>query len=289
MNMTVIGVYDNATDAKKAVDQLIDNGFSHSSIDLSSRDGDAANRRYEGTDSDDGIGNFFSSLFDDKHDADRYTGIANQRSVVTVHTNSEDDAERAADILDDNGAINVNDPLYDSLSKAPSASMGGAFLNAEERRETADSRPVPNATVTTGDQTIKVIEENLSVGKRDVERGGLRIRSRIINKPVEESVRLRSEHVSVQRNPVNRPATDADLAAFQEGEITLTERAEVPVVSKTANVVEEILVGRDVTERVETVRDTVRKTDVDVEQLGTTDAQIPTRTDADDDVAYTTK
>ena len=286
MELTVIGVYDNATDAQKAVDQLIDSGFSHTNVDLSSRDGKAANQQYEGKDTDDSVGNFFSTLFDDQHDADRYTGIANQRSVVTVHTNSEDDAERAADILDDNGAINVNDPVYDSLSKAPSASMGAAFLNADERRETDMNR---NTTAnTTGDQTINVIEENLSVGKRDVENGGVRIRSRIINKPVEESIRLREEHVTVQRNPVNRPATSADLDGFKEGEITMTEHAEVPVVSKTANVVEEISVGKEVTERTETVHDTVRRTDVDVEQLATTDK--PTRTGTDtDDVTYTTK
>ena len=129
------------------------------------------------------------------------------------------------------------------------------------------------------------------MGKREVARGGVRVRSRIIERPVEESVRLREERVRVMRTPVNRPATAADLNAFQEGEITLTERAEVPGVSKTANVVEEISVGKEVTEREEVIRDTVRRTDVAVEQLGSTDQTVRTeRTDRDgDDVTYSTK
>uniref|UniRef100_UPI0037432ACC YsnF/AvaK domain-containing protein n=1 Tax=Adhaeribacter swui TaxID=2086471 RepID=UPI0037432ACC len=114
---------------------------------------------------------------------------------------------------------------------------------------------------------MPIIEEELQVGKRVVETGGARIRSRIIERPVEESVRLRVEHVRVERNPVNRPATEADLANFREGEIELREQAEVPVVGKEARVVEEVRLGKDVEERQETIHETVRRTDVEVENL----------------------
>ncbi len=88
---------------------------------------------------------------------------------------------------------------------------------------------------------------------------------------------------------MNRPATATDLNAFQEGQIELTEHAEVPVVSKTANVVEEISVGKTVSEREEVIRDTVRKTEVDVENLGTTDQTVrPAGTDSNE-VTYSTK
>ncbi len=82
---------------------------------------------------------------------------------------------------------------------------------------------------------------------------------------------MREERVTVQRNPVNRPATDADLNTFKEGEVEMREHAEVPVVSKTANVVEEISIGKEVNEHEEKVSDTVRKTEVDVENLTSTD------------------
>jgi uncharacterized protein (TIGR02271 family) len=122
---------------------------------------------------------------------------------------------------------------------------------------------------TTGDDTrkIPIIEENLEVGKREVNTGGVRLRSKIIERPVEESVRLREERVNVERNTVDRPATDAEFSNFQERDIEMVERSEVPVVNKEARVVEEVSLTKDVEERTETVKDTVRKTEVDVENL----------------------
>ena len=67
---------------------------------------------------------------------------------------------------------------------------------------------------------------------------------------------------------MNRPATQADFAALQAGgTIEVRETAEEAVVGKTARVTEEIEVGKQVTEQAQTVRDTVRHTDVQVEQL----------------------
>ena len=113
---------------------------------------------------------------------------------------------------------------------------------------------------------IPVVEEDIAIGKREVERGHVRIFSRVIEQPVEESVRLREEKVTVERRPVDRPATDADFAAAGKEVIEMTETAEEPVVSKRARVVEEVVVQKDVTERTETVRGTERRTDVDVQR-----------------------
>ena len=71
----------------------------------------------------------------------------------------------------------------------------------------------------------------------------------------------------MQRNPVNRPATEADFNTFKEGQIEVTESAERAVVGKEARVVEEVSLGKEVTEREQVVRDTVRNTQVDVEQI----------------------
>jgi hypothetical protein len=86
--------------------------------------------------------------------------------------------------------------------------------------------------------------------------------------PVEETVNLREERINVERRPVDRPASEADFAAFQEGTIELTEISEEAVIQKQARVVEEVEVGKQVGQRDETIRDTVRKTDVDVEPMG---------------------
>lgn len=315
---TVIGVFDNASDAQDAVDKLISNGFSRDSIDLSTQAAsdftDTDTTRADRDDAhDSGIGGFFSSLFgSDSDDSKKYSHAASRSSIVTVHAQSSDEAEQAADLLDEYGAVDVDERAAEygytnqnltsdapnSVDQYNAASVGvpatGVGATGTGYGVTDDlTNTTDRLSSTEPDQTIKVIEENLEVGKREVERGGVRVRSRIIERPVEESVRLREERVHVQRTPVNRPATAADLNAFQEGSIELVEHAEVPVVSKTANVVEEISVGKEVNERVETVRDTVRSTDVEVENLTPADQATPTNRaiDLDDDAntAYTNR
>lgn len=115
---------------------------------------------------------------------------------------------------------------------------------------------------------IPVVEEDIKVGKREVQEGGKRIRSYVRETPVEESVTLRDEEVHVERRPVNRAVTDAD-DAFQEKSVEMTESREEAVVSKEARVVEEVVVDKEAREHTETVRDSVRRTEVEVEDVDT--------------------
>ena len=123
------------------------------------------------------------------------------------------------------------------------------------------------STGTESPDTIKVVEERLRVGKREVAQGGVRVRSYVVERPVEEEIRLHQENIQVERHPVDRPAMPGDAAAFQERVIEARATSEEAVVSKTARVVEEIGLSKQATERTETVRDTVRRTEVDVEDL----------------------
>lgn len=315
-SMTVVGVFDNASEAQQAVEALVSDGFSRSNIDLSaaqtgsqsyntgdynSGSGSSTSdslvpdrhQNTSGTYAEEAVdktkdvgssfGDFFNSLFGGGDDADKFNRVASDRSIVTVHAQSDDEAERAADILDDNGAVDVDEraAAYGSTSGSNMMGSGGSMGSGTSMGtglvdDTMNTTNYDRTNTVDGDQKIQVVEENLQVGKREVETGGVRVRSRIVERPVEENLRLREERVVVQRNPVNRPATEADLNAFQEGQIELRETAEQAVVSKTANVVEEISIGKEVNEREETVRDTVRKTEVDVENLGSNDQTVRT-------------
>lgn len=159
---------------------------------------------------------------------------------------------------------------------------GELEINSQTDAAAAHSQPMPKQTAQAkhvagvtreaneGEIVLPIIEEELAVGKRTVESGAARIRTSIKETPVEESVTLREEHVHVERHKVDRPIDNAD-AAFREGTIEMTEKAEVPVVAKEARVVEEVVVGKQVSEREETVRDTVKRTEVDVEETNKTD------------------
>lgn len=114
-----------------------------------------------------------------------------------------------------------------------------------------------------GEQILPVIVEEREVGA-----GGVRVSTKVTEEPVEQDVALRQERVDVERRTVDRPvqAGDQDLA-FQERDIEVTATAEEPIVQKTARVVDEVAVRKDVDTRTETIRDTVRKTDVDVQRI----------------------
>lgn len=278
-NQTVVGIFNTAAEAQNAVKQLGAAGFELDFVDVSQASSSASSTSSSYTNTSgtateavgdaagrtkDNVGGFFSSLFGgDNDEADTYAEVTRSgHSLVTVHVDTAEQAHRAANILDEAGALDVD-------SKAAEYGVQNSYTASR----TATAQP----TTSPDGLTAEVIEENLQVGKRVEQTGGVRLRSRIVEKPVEASVRLREEHVTVQRTPVNRAATEADFTAFKEGDVTLTESAERAVVAKEAHVVEEVSLGKQVTEREEVIRDTVRNTEVDVEQIpGTTTTSTTT-------------
>jgi len=125
-------------------------------------------------------------------------------------------------------------------------------------------------TSTIEEQRIPVVEESLQIGKREVERGGVRVESKVVERPVHEQVSLREEHVHVERKAVDRPIQPGDMTAFREGTIELHERAEEAVVAKQARVVEEVIVGKEVGQRTQQINETLRHTEVSVDRFGGT-------------------
>jgi uncharacterized protein (TIGR02271 family) len=312
MAQTVVGMFDNSSEAQQAVQKLVDSGITRDRIDISGNSNTSGSSysssssadRHE-DDHENGITRFFKNLFgDDDDDADKYAHVASRaQCIVTVHAQSDDEAERAADLLDDNGAVNVDERAseygyrtgsmntgtgltgdYSDTNRTTNLSSTTTGLSGTDRSigndttagwsdkdRTYDSDKTYNTDSNrTGDdesKKIPIIEENLEVGKKEVQSGGMRLRSRIIERPVEESVRLRQERVNVERTTVDRPATESDFDSFKESNIEMVEHTEVPVVNKQARVVEEVSLNKEVEERSETVKDTVRKTEVDVDNL----------------------
>jgi stress response protein YsnF len=256
MNKSVVAVFENRAQAEAAQKQLITSGLPADRVELilGTADGPSPGARPgdRADENESGIGNFFRSMFGMDDDDPSYYEEASRRGHATliVHAASEDEAERARAILEESNVVDVHE-------------RGRAWRgDMPEKRESeigsTDARGM--------DATIPVVEEHLQVGKREVQGGRVRVYTRVLERPVEASVNLREEHARVDRQAVDRPATEADLRAFKEGSMEIRERAEVPVVEKQARVVEEVRVGKQVEERTETVRDKVRKTEVQVEE-----------------------
>ncbi len=171
--------------------------------------------------------------------------------------------------------VNVDDQEAGQVYELLDGSNAVDFDDRERemrRSGFAAPAPAPASGRATDDEVIPVVEERLLVGKRQVERGGVRVRAYTVETPVHDQVQLREEHVEVERRPVNEQVGDVE-ALFQERSFQATETTEEAVVGKEARVVEEVVVRKDVGERVETVQDTVRHTEVEVERLGVADAK----------------
>ncbi len=258
---TLVAVYDTAAQAAAAVQDLHAANVPPGAISSQATSSGAATGTTPSTSS--GTGRepgFWSSLFggQPEHDTAVYDrSVEAGSTVVTVRTPDEH-VESVSRILEQHNPIDIDGrasgyglgrtPAASTTTTATTAAVGGA--------------PVAGA----GEQAIQLAEEQLVVGKRLVDRGTTRVRRFVVETPVEENVTLRAEHVSIQRRPVTEGTRVADTE-FSDRVIEVNETAEEAVVGKTAHVREEVVIRKDAAERVETVHDTVRREDIEVEKV----------------------
>ncbi len=419
MQHTLIAVFDNHNDAVSAKNELLSSGFSSADVRLSHGNedpslassgvtpaGSTTDTSVTRTDDEPGIGtsikNFFSDIFgadNDEHHTKYSNAVAQGNHVLTVNTDSEPEVERAADIVERYGPVDIdeqsekwasgagmggnmnspgagvmgvgagglqqsqsmslqsdndrlplnqqslNDPnpmgttyqepmsSHDqlsagtygtgsgnlqtsmgssnpstgsdalkgaSLSGSSSSLQGSSLEGSAKSTGSMQDSPLTGSSLSgssssslsgsslTGSQqrdtstaAIPVVQEQLKVGKREVQRGGVRVFSRVVETPVNESIGLREEHVNVQRRAVDEPISTADSSAFKEQSIEMRETAEEAVVEKSARVVEEVTINKEVTQREQQINDTVRHTEVEVEQLGAGSARSSMMSDDD--------
>jgi stress response protein YsnF len=200
----------------------------------------------------------------EQHEATVYAKAVESGGVVLSLRAPQEDVARAMGILNQHNLVDVKDRAVDTgvISKETAAAIAAPAAAA-----TAAALPAKPVTSDLGrDQVIRLAEEHLEVGKRLVEQGTTRIRRFVTEKAVEEQVTLHEEHAEVVRRAITDPnyITDIDWADTM---VEVRETAEEAVVSKSARVVEEVAVGKTGSDHVETVHDTVRRQQVEVEHL----------------------
>ncbi len=236
MNHTVAAIFDSYGDAQSAMKALFGEGFVSADVKLSPPDDSReARERAMGESSPlkEGwsIGDFFRSLFgSDQHsdDAGMYAEAIRRGSyLVTVDAATEAQADQAVDILmrfqpvdlshraehwrsggwtgyQSGSAVYTDDEIrneqagYQSKTTITGVAPTTASETAPAKASAADTMP--------SEATLPVVEEQLQVGKRLVSLGGVRIYRHVTETPVQESVQLRAERVTVERTPVDQPA-----------------------------------------------------------------------------------
>ena len=274
---TIVAVFDTPAHAELAIADLTKTGIPTSAIEhFAQVDGDASGEvsTIQTAKSHKGFWSWLTGEEGDQsvgHHTAYDNSMASGHTVVTVVV----DATRADDVmslLDEHDPIDIDahHGMYGEESAV--ATTAPSLAPVDNAMPVAAAPPVMTTPVAVpgrgaaGEEVISLSEETLEVGKRAVERGKTRVRRFVVERPVEEQIKLRDEHVSVYRRPVTGVAgVRAGADAFSEKIVEMTETGEEAVVGKTSHVVEEVVVKKEMGERVETIHDTLRREDVEIQ------------------------
>jgi uncharacterized protein (TIGR02271 family) len=249
MAETIVAVFDTVSSAQAAIDDVQAAGLSSVVRRYTKDDPVLRDFQVEATGRKQSFWNWLFGKDTSLPEYQVYDRSITEGGTVLAVTVDESQASRVMDILNRHGPTDV-----------------------EER---AAKYGVSSARRAAGEEVIPLSEEQLQVGKRVVERGTTRLRRFVVQTPVEEAVTLREEQVTIERRRPVAPGTPGvPEGAFEEHTVEVHTTGEEPVVGKTARVAEEVVVRKDVTERTETVRDTVRREQVEVEKQGGPSADL---------------
>ncbi len=311
---TVSAFYDSRSHAEAAAQRLRGLGIAETQIRLTEGQSEGSSSGTE----DQGFFAMLGEMFFPSDDRSAYAeGLNRGGSLLTVTDVSEAEYDDVLDILDDEGAVDMDErtanwreegwseAAFGAGRSGTGDELGGSTGLDDSSGRSREGLSVPGAigaggvasagvgsdltgasgmdrssagfgsgagfeSARTGgterglDETVEVVEERLRVGKRDASRGTVRVRSYVVEKPVSETVNLREDRVEIERRPVDRSAT-ATENAFQDRSIEAEEYREEAVVSKEARVVEEIGLRRTSENHEETISDTLRHTEVEIE------------------------
>ena len=231
---TVIALFDDRDEAMRAYAALQEEGFAQADLDILTND-----------DKDDEPKLALMRENIPAPDVDVYLqGVKDGGTIITANV-ADSAVERAAGVMSSFNMVNIRERA---------ATLQGVYAQLSD--------PAQNENV------LEVIEENLEVGKEEVERGRMRIYTVVTEREVEQDVKLRDETLKVTRRPVNREVSiNPDL--FKQKSFEMVEVDEIAKVRKTARVVEEVSLGKEVVEKIETIKETLRRQDVEIEEVKT--------------------
>ncbi|MBL6459056.1 YsnF/AvaK domain-containing protein [Belnapia sp. T6] len=296
MSRTITAMFDDRAHGDAAVQQLQQLNIASTDIQMHAAEAASTTGGTAAVSDNTGFWASLKEFFIPDEDRTTYAeGV--RRGAVMVSARVDDSTfEQAMDVLESHGAVDLDtreaewrqegwtgpqavtsDAGVASIPAASGLGVAATGMAAGSATPTAASTSTAAADASTvrvgGEEAIPIVEESLRVGKRDVERGRVRVRSYVVETPVSEQVMLHQEHVDVERRVVDRPVTGAE-AVFQDRTIEATETAEEAVIAKEARVTGEVVIRKDASERTETVQDTVRRTEVDIDDTTTDAARV---------------
>jgi uncharacterized protein (TIGR02271 family) len=283
MSSTITAMFDSRSDAEAAKARLESANVDADHVHIHDKTSSGHREQGYSTHEDRGVWDSIKNAFLPDEDRHTYEEGLRRGGVLLTADVDDDRVDEAVRVLEGAGSIDIDDRSsqwrssgWDYSAPATGAGVGtGAALGAlGANAPTTGVGSTEHVGSSEREEVIPVVEEQLVFGKRDVNRGGVRVRSYVTETPVHEQIRLRNERVNVERRTVDLPLSAADGDAFRERSIDMTATGEEAVVGKNARVVEEVVVSKTAEEHVENIDDTVRKTDVEVDR----DSDVDTST-----------
>ena len=258
MSRTVTALYDTRAEAEAARDRL------SSQFDVEGRA-----RIIDKSSSEGGQGSSdFHRVPLSSEDRHAYgEGLNRGGFMLCAEVDEDEDADRIVAILEETSSVDMDERQNSWRQEGWSgqSEFGQSQSGQSQFGQSGTSGARDNIVE---EERIPIVQEELRVGKREVERGGARVRSSVEERPVSEQVNLREEHVSIERHPVDQQLSSADFAdndLLQERTVEMRERSEEAVIGKDARVTEEVVVRKTADQHTENVQDTIRETKVDVD------------------------
>lgn len=251
----IVAFYDREGKAREAASALQRSGFVSNDINVLNGDSFSEKDARDGT----VWQRLFGRSVSDQESALCRRTIDSGGAVLTLRT-PDTEVDRAMKILNVHGPMNLHDR--------------SASTTAQASTSTSVSMPTDTSRIESGEEVIRLAEEQVEVGKRQVTTGKSRVRRFVTEKPVQQQVTLHEEHCEVARREVTDPKLAKDID-WKDRVIEVVETSEQPVVTKTARIAEEVVIRRRGSDHVETIRDTVRRQQLDVERVAdaTTDVK----------------
>ena len=268
---TIVTMFSNVSLAEGAKRNLIKAGFLDDDIDIISGDrlrAEGQEARHPG---------FWQRLFGNTLEDDQaevYEDAMRTGGVVLSLRAEEDQLPRALGILDAHEELTERSAAApgdyaadDGLTTAPGSSLTHTGQSTDLAGSPAYSGAARSSL--TGEESeedvLRLAEERLEVGKRLVSEGSTRVRRYTVTDQVSENVSLREQHAEIFRRPLSETGAP-DQVDWSEKTIEVEETHEQPVVNKTAQIIEEVVLRKEQSDRVETINDSVRRQEVDIDR-----------------------
>jgi len=267
MTKTIVGLFDHLADAHAVAQALHTLGLASDAVSV------VVTGVYGGTDAD--LRALLVRAGASPSTAQRYvTRVARGSTLVITHV----DIHLVPDVVDIMQRHNLVDldRRRARASAPPLASATPATRRARPPRRTSTTPPggtqaranvYPATPATHEEIAVPIVAEELRIGTRQVDAGGVRVATHVEEIPVQEQVTVRTEQVQVERRAVDRVVGNADIPPLRDGTIEVHGTTEEVVVDKQTRIVEEVVIRKNIEEHTETISDTLRRTDVQVEEV----------------------